>query len=180
MSSNNNVSSNCDSVPESSNCDIISNTNVSSTNCYVLMPFINSKLGSEVKTFFHNHNVKVSFRTGRNLYTLLRPRESNIKGKYLKANVIYKYKCNSCERDYIGYTTRPLNVRVGEHVVKSSVLSKAHSSFDCSDLIDKKCFSVICQGSNVFDLKVKEGYFINKYKPSFNTKYESIKQNSAS
>ena len=180
VSSNNNVSSNCDSVSESSNCDIISNTNVSSTNCYVLMPFINSKLGSEVKTFFHNHNVKVSFRTGRNLYTLLRPRESNIKGKYLQANVIYKYKCNSCERDYIGYTTRPLNVRVGEHVVKSSVLSKAHSSFDCSDLIDKKCFSVICQGSNVFDLKVKEGYFINKYKPSLNTKYESIKQNSAS
>ena len=53
MSSNNNVSSNCDSVSnnESSNCDIASN-NVSSTNCYVLMPFINSKLGSEVKTFF--------------------------------------------------------------------------------------------------------------------------------
>ena len=86
------------------------------------MAFINSKLSSEVNTFFHNHNVKISFRTGRNSYTLLQPRESKIKGKYPKTNVIYKYKCNSCERDYIGYTTRPLNVRVGEHVVKSSVL----------------------------------------------------------
>ena len=91
ISSNSSVPSNCDNVSnnESSNCDIVSNSNVSSTNCYVLMPFINSKLGSEVTTFFHNHNVnvKVSFRTGRNLYTLLRPRVSNIKGKYLQANV---------------------------------------------------------------------------------------------
>ena len=58
---------------------------------HVLMPFINSKLSSEVKTFSHNHNVKVSFSTGRNLYTLVRPREPNIKSKYLQANVIYKY-----------------------------------------------------------------------------------------
>ena len=76
----------------------------------------------------------------RNLYTLLRPRESNIKGKYLKTNVIYKYKCNSCERDYIGYTTRQLNVRVYEHVVKSSTLSKAHRSFDCLDFMIRIVF----------------------------------------
>ena len=91
--------------------------------------------------------------------------------------LLYK-KFNSCKRDYIGYTTRPLNV--GERVIKSSILSKAHKSFDCLDFIEKKCFTCICQGSNIFDLKVKEGFFINKCKPSLNTKYESIKQNSAS
>ena len=71
MSSNSSVPSNCDSVSnnESSNCNIVSNSDVSNKNCYVLMPFINSKLCCEVSTFFHNHNVKVSFRTGRNLYT---------------------------------------------------------------------------------------------------------------
>ena len=111
---------------------------------------------------------------------MVRLRESSIKGKYLPANVIYKYKCNPCERDYIGYMTHPLYARVGEHVVKSSTLSKAHGSFDRLDFIDKKCFTVICQDCNTFNLKVKEGYFINKCKPSLNTKFESIKQNSAS
>ena len=147
---------------------------------FVLLPFINSKLANEVKCFFHNNDVKVSFSTGRNLYSLVRPRELSIEGKYLEANVVYKYKCNSCDRDYIGYTARPLNVRVSEHTNKSSCLSKAHSSFKCDSDINKSSFSILCKGSSVFDLRVKEAFFISNLKPSLNTKYESIKQNSAS
>ena len=64
--------------------------------------------------------------------------------RVLQANVIYKYKRYSCERDNIGYMTRPLNVRVGEHVVTSSTMSRAHRSLDCLDFIGKECFSVIC------------------------------------
>ena len=78
MSFKNSDSSNCDVISdiESYNCDIVSHDKVYSTKRYVLMPFIYSRLASGVKTFFHNHNVKVSFRTGRKLYTLLRPCES--------------------------------------------------------------------------------------------------------
>ena len=65
-------------------------------------------------------------------------------------------------------------------MVKSLTFSKAHMSFHCLDFIDKNCFTVICQDSNIFDLKVNEVYFIKKCKPSLNTKYEIIKQNSAS
>ena len=73
MSSINSDSSTCDivSINESSNCDIVSNNNVSSTKCYVSMPSINSKLGCEVKTLFHSRNVKVSFHTDRNVYSLV-------------------------------------------------------------------------------------------------------------
>ena len=80
----------------------------------------------------------------------------------------------------IGYTARPLNVRVSEHTNKSSCLSKAHSSFKCGSDINKSSFSILCKGSSVFDLRVKEAFFISNLKPSLNTKYESIKQNSAS
>ena len=82
---------------------------------FVLLPFINKKLSSKAKTFFHNLKVKVSFTTNNNLYTKLRPRESSIKGKFSEANVIYKFKCSSCEKDYIGYTERLSNVTISEH-----------------------------------------------------------------
>ena len=144
------VAFNCDN----SNCDNVCDDN-SDTKRFVLLPFINSKLANEAKSFFHNNGVKVSFSTGRNLYTLVRPREPTIEGKYLPANVVYQYKCNSCDRNYIGYTTRPLNVRAGEHVCKSSVLSRAHTSLGCLEALNKDLFSIICEGSSVFDLKVK-------------------------
>ena len=93
---------------------------------FVLLPFINKKLSSKAKTFFHNLKVKVSFTTNNNLYTKLRPRESSIKGKFSEANVIYKFKCSSCEKDYIGYTERPSNVRISEQSQRGSHLNKAH------------------------------------------------------
>jgi len=76
--------------------------------------------------------------------------------KYLKANVVYKFKCNSRERDYIGYTGRPLNVIISEHTKSYSCLSRGHRSFDYVEDIDKDSISIICNGSSVFDLRVKQ------------------------
>ena len=128
------------------------------------------------KNLFHSLNIKVSFCTSRSLYSAVRPRESSIDGKFGQSNVVYKYKCISCDRSYIGYTERPINVRAGEHSVKTSVLSRAHSSHGCSTKIDKEIFSVLCSGRSIFDLKVKEAYLIKTLKPELNVKYESIKQ----
>ena len=52
---------------------------------FVILPFINPKLANEVTCFFHNNDVKVSFSTGRNLYSLIRPRKLSIEGEYLEA-----------------------------------------------------------------------------------------------
>ena len=76
----------------------------------------------------------------------------------------------------VSYTGRPLNVRISEHTKSYSCLSRAHRSFDCVDDIDKDSFSIICNGSSVFDLRVKEAFFISSLKPSLNSKYESIKK----
>ena len=90
---------------------------------------------------------------------------------------MYKRQYISCDRSYIGYTERPIiNVRAGEHSVKTSVLSRAHSSHGCSAKIDKEIFSVLCSGRSIFDLKVKEAYLIKTLKPELNVKYESIKR----
>ena len=75
---------------------------------------------------------------------------------------------------------RPLNVTISEHTKSYSCVSRAHRSFDCVEDINKDSFSIICNGSSVFDLRVKEAFFISSLKPSLNSKYESIKQNSVS
>ena len=147
---------------------------------FILLPFIYSKIVNEVKCFFHSKDVMVSISMGRNLYSLVRPRKLTIEGKYLEANVVYEYECNYCDRDYIGYTARPLNVRVSEHANKSFCLSRAHRSFNCDYDGDKSSFLILCKSSSVFDLRVKEDFIISNLKPYLNTKYESIKQSSVS
>ena len=162
----NEISAEVESIPAS----------VDATKSFVLLPFISKKLSLKVKKFFHHLNYKVSFCTSRNLYTVLRPRESAIEGKYGVSNVVYKFKCSVCDRCYIGYTTRPINVRSAEHCVKTSVLSKAHLSYGCESHINRDDFSILCSGRSLFDLKVKEAYLISTHKPELNTKYENIKQ----
>ena len=143
---------------------------------FVLLPFINKNLASKAKNLFHSLKVKVSFCTVRSLYTCVRPREPSIEGKYGPSNVIYKFNCASCDRNYIGYTTRPINVRATEHCVKTSVLSRAHRGEECNLNLNKESFSVLSSGRSVFDLRVKEAFLIKTLKPELNTKYERIKQ----
>ena len=63
---------------------------------------------------------------------------------------------------------------------KPSLSKEYRSLFVQILLIKSSSFSIICQRSNVFDLKSKESFFINTYSPSFNSRYENIKLNSAS
>ena len=160
-----------------STCNISQN-NVKVDSKFVLLPYINKKLSSKAKTFFYNLGIKVSFVTNNNLYTKLRPRESNIRGKFSEANVIYKFKCSSCEKDYIGYTERPSNIRFSEHSRKNSHLNKAHSSFgDCRASVTPESFTVITRGKFRRDLQIKEAYFISVLTPKLNVRYEKLKRN---
>ena len=60
---------------------------------------------------------------------------------YNQANVIYEYECASCHEAYIGYTTRHLCVRVGEHAKKSSAIWRHHQS--CNGTFDKNRFKCL-------------------------------------
>ena len=44
-----------------------------------------------------------------------------------KQCVVYEFQCNSCDSNYIGYTSRHLNLRIDEH--KYSVIGKHVDSF---------------------------------------------------
>ena len=104
-----------------------------------------------------------------NLYTKLRPIESNIRVKFIEADVIQKLKCSSSEKDYIGYTERPSNIRIKEYSLRSSHLNKARLSFnECNVPVSPDPFTVTAPGKIRRDLPIKEAYDhknnINNYK----------------
>ena len=57
--------------------------------------------------------------------------------EYGVANLVYKYHC-ACDKRYIEYTTRPINIRSSEHCAK-----KAHSSLGFQMKIKPDEFSIL-------------------------------------
>ena len=54
-----------------------------------------------------------------------------------KQNVVYKFKCDLCDADYIGYTSRHLHQRIDEH--RNSAIGK-HA---------KECIARMLRGSSI-------------------------------
>ena len=88
--------------------------------------------------------------------------------------VVYSFKCDQCDADYIGYTTRHLHQRIEEH--KTSVICKHIKEVHCVASPDlTKMFSVLkkCQGK--LDCLVNEMLLIRERKPTLNTQSDSIR-----
>ena len=100
-------------------------------------------------------NLKVVFQSGKRLSTLFIFKDK-IK-KMLHSNVVYKFKCNTCNNIYYGKTKRHFKVRACEHLgitpltgkkVKSTkqkavfdhVVQTGHNaSFDDFESLTKEC-----------------------------------------
>ena len=77
--------------------------------------------------------------------------------------VVYKFQCDLCDTDYVGYTTRHQHQRVGEH--KHSAIGRHLQEHDLSksDLKDKQ-FSVLRKCRSKFDCLIFEMLFIKELK----------------
>ena len=88
--------------------------------------------------------------------------------------VVYIFKCDSCDADYIGYTTRHLHQRIEEH--KASVIGKhlkeAHGAASTSL---EEMFSVLKKCCGKMDCLIHEMLFIRERKPKLNTQSDSIR-----
>ena len=97
--------------------------------------------------------------------------------KSLRSNIVYKFSCEQCSSEYVGSTTRTLNVRTCEHVGKSfrtgiPLTTPSNSSIRshaeiCSGDISLDNFSII-GSANGLDLKILESLHIFKLKPILN------------
>ena len=102
--------------------------------------------------------------------------------KALLSNVVYQYKCSSCNASYYGKTTRHLKVRASEHLGVSPLTEKPvrcaqttavkdHLLFCGISSLDN--FSVITSAPNNYILELKESLMIHRDKPALNRNISS-------
>ncbi len=96
----------------------------------------------------------------------------------LKANVVYKFVCASCNASYVGETSRHLSVRINEHLntdKSSHIYKHLRANQACKDNCSNNCFSVLDTASSKYQLRIKEGLYIDWFKPSLNKQVHSLK-----
>ena len=88
--------------------------------------------------------------------------------------VVYKSQCDLCDTDCVGYTTRHLHQRIGEH--KHSAIGRhlEDHGISKSDLKDKQ-FSVLRKCRSKFVYLIFEMLFIKELKPGLNIQKDSVR-----
>ena len=87
--------------------------------------------------------------------------------------VVYKFKCDLCDADYVGYTCRHLHQRIDEH--KGSVVGihmREHHGESTSGI--ENCFSILRKCRGKYECLIYKMLYIRKLKPSLNTQSDSI------
>ena len=87
--------------------------------------------------------------------------------------VVYKFKCDLCDADYVGYTCRHLHQRIDEH--KGSVVGlhmREHHGESTSRI--ENCFSILRRCRGKYECLLYEMLYIRELKPSLNTQSDSI------
>ena len=87
--------------------------------------------------------------------------------------VVYKFACDLCDADYVGYTARHLHQRIVEHKYSSisNHLLEVHGD---KNLLNEGQFCVLNKCHGKFDCLVYEMLFIQELRPCLNTQSDSI------
>jgi hypothetical protein len=68
----------------------------------------------KITNLFKNTNIRIAFRSTNTIKRITKRKTNNSSPDYDKSG-IYKIKCNTCHRSYIGQTKRSLKLRYQEH-----------------------------------------------------------------
>ena len=97
----------------------------------------------------------------------------------LRSLLVYNFKCNSCNAEYIGKTKRHYRTRTSEHIgvspltgkyVKNKFQTSAvhdHMLF-CKTVICPEDFSILAKSSCNFKLEIQESILMKLLKPTLN------------
>ena len=104
--------------------------------------------------------------------------EQDLKPKEIKQSimnqqcVVYKFACDLCDADYVGYTARHLHQRIDEH--KYSSIGKHLLEVHGDKNLNEGQFCVLKKCRGKFDCLVYEMLFIQELRPRLNTQSDSI------
>ena len=96
---------------------------------------------------------------------LVRPKDRTIKEK--KSGAIYLIKCETCSKEYIGETSRPLGKRIDEHRRLTSSAIREHMD-TTGHTIDWQNVKILEREQHDMKRKIKEAIHIRKRKPALN------------
>ena len=89
-------------------------------------------------------------------------------------SVVYCYKCDLCDANYVGYATRHLFQRIAEH--KSSAIGRhLQNTHGDSNLLDESHFTVLKKCRTKWDCLIQEMLYIRTIRPTLNTQSDSLK-----
>ena len=125
---------------------------------------LSSGIGIEIQPVFRSKPIQSILRTKENKPDLIN-----------NQCVVYLFKCDQCDADYVGFTTRHLHQRIQEH--RYSAIGKhfvnTHGNINTSTLDSQ--FSILKKCHTKFDCLLYEMFFIKELKPSLNTQGDSIR-----
>ena len=148
---------------------------------YFKLPFLGKqsdnlkkKISNIAKHFCKNSNPTLIF-TSTKIQDYFTAKDST--PLELKSNLVYKFQCAGCNSCYIGETTRHLKTRIDEHLRKdksSHIYKHLANNISCFDNSNERCFSILDTASTHFQLKLKEGLYINWENPDLNRQVKSV------
>ena len=88
--------------------------------------------------------------------------------------MVYKFECDLCDADYVGYTARHLHQRINEHKYSAIGRHLEKHGQSKTDLVDGQFFVLkICRSK--FDCLSFEIVFIKELNPELNTHKDSVR-----
>ena len=88
---------------------------------------------------------------------------------FLKSFLVYKFGCARCNSCYIGETCHHFKTRIDEHVKKdkkSNIYKHLHNNEECFSSFNSDCFYILDYAPTQFQIKIKEGIYIDWEKPN--------------
>ena len=110
--------------------------------------------------------------------------KDKIKGE-LRSLLVYNFKCNSCNAEYIGKTKRHYRTQTSEHIGVSPLTEKCVKNNSqtsavhdhmllCKTVVCLEHFSVVANSSCNFKLEIQENILIKLLKPTLNKNIFSV------
>ncbi len=145
----------------------------------IVLPYTNKadefskRLKDLVKNSFKNVEFRVAFKTPNEIGKMF-PFKDKISDPNKLSNVVYYLKCNNCDANYIGETSRTVGVRMKEHATtdKASVVNQ-HLRDNPGHVFNFEDVQILDTATSDYQLQLKEMLHCKKIKPSLNTQITS-------
>ena len=137
-------------------------------------------LSEQISKMSKIYNVKVIHTKNKSLKDIMKEKDNSNISKMETQGVVYKIKCTTCEKSYIGETGRKLKIRVNEHKNdvrnnNNNISGLSQHAKETGHEIDWEGVEIIYKENNFNKRKFKEALVIKENSDKILNKKEEIR-----